>query len=228
MRSLIYVPIIHSSADLGSLARTVAKRGIADLGEDAWQKHVRTVEGFWDVISRYFDSVDASGIKIYQDGMVAEGEVGVKIVEAGEKSGSRNYDIVLRLIKRGAVLVKTEDLRLTKEDLERLLAVTQTKSIIWKLLAFIRYKLVKKRLLNKRDEFIAKRINKTLKQGERGIIFIGAYHDIKKRLAPDIQIREIKDTQKIRKYQMMLPFYDKNKEEFEELRKYVVSEIQPS
>ena len=33
MRTLIYVPVIHTSADLGSLAGDVTKRSIADLGE---------------------------------------------------------------------------------------------------------------------------------------------------------------------------------------------------
>ena len=225
MKFLIYVPIIHTSADLGSLAKDVTKRGIADLGEDLWKVHRKTVDGFWDAISHYFDSIDVSGMKIYQDGMVADGEVGQEIVEAGIKSGSKNYEIVLRLIKRGAILVKTEDFKLVKEERDRLLAITQTKSITKKLLAFIKYKSVKNRLLNLRDKFIAERINETLNHGERGIIFIGAYHNIKKRLPKDIQTREIKETQKVREYQKTLPFYNKNKERFEELSKYLISEI---
>lgn len=225
MKSLIYVPIIHTTADLGSLAKDVTKRGIADLGEDLWEAHRKTVDGFWDSISHCFNSIDVSGMKIYQDGMVAEGVVGQEIVETAIKSGSKNYEIVLRLIKRGATLVKTEDFKLVKEERDRLLAITQTKFIIKKLLAYIKYKFVKNRLLNKRDKFIAKRITETLSQDERGIIFIGAYHNIKERLPQDIQIIEIKDTQKVRKYQKMLPFYNKNKEEFEELSKYLISEI---
>jgi len=208
MRTLIFVPIIHTSADLGSLANDVAKRGIADLGEDLWEAHRKTVDGFWDSISNCFNSIDVSGMKIYQDGMVAEGAVGQEIVEAGIKSGSKNYELVLKLIKRGAILIKTEDFKFVKEERDRLLAITQAKSTIKKLLAFIKYKLIKNRLLNKRDKFIAKRINETLNQGERGIIFIGAYHNIKERLPQDIQIIEIKDTQKVRKYQKMLPFYN--------------------
>lgn len=225
MKYLIYVPIIHTTADLGSLAKYVAKRGIADLGEDLWELHRKTVDGFWDAISNYFNSIDVSGMKIYQDGMVADGEVGQEIVEAGIKSGSKNYELVSRLIKRGATLVKTEDFKLVKEERDRLLCITEAKSVIKKLLAFIKYKLVKNRLLNKRDKFIAKRITESLNQGERGIIFIGAYHNIKKRLPKDIQIEEIKDTQKVREYQKILPFYNKNKERFEELGKYLVSEI---
>jgi len=57
MRTIIYVPVIHTSADLGSLAGDVTKRGIADLGEEVWKEHQRTVEGFWDVnISRWYGS----------------------------------------------------------------------------------------------------------------------------------------------------------------------------
>ena len=88
MRTLIYVPIIHTSADLGSLAKEVNKRGIADLGRGVWREHMKTVEGFWDAIGRYTTSLDVAGVKIYQDGMVAEGEIGQKIVEEGEKSGT--------------------------------------------------------------------------------------------------------------------------------------------
>ena len=79
-RTLIYVPVIHASAELGSLAGDISKRGISDLGEDFWKKHQKTVEDFWGVISNYFDSMDVSGMRIYQDGMIAEGEVGEKIV----------------------------------------------------------------------------------------------------------------------------------------------------
>ena len=225
MRTLIYVPVIHTSADLGSLAGDVTKRGIADLGEDVWKEHQRTVEGFWDAISHYFDSIDVSGMKIYQDGMVAEGEIGEKIVEEGLNLGSRNYQLVSKLLKRGAILVKTEVFKLVKKERDRLLAITQAKSITQKIIAFIRYTLAKNRLLSKRDNYIVKRIDETLNNGATGIIFIGAYHNIKERLPKDIQITEIKDVNKVRGYQRLLPFYNKNRKRFEELSRYLVSEI---
>jgi hypothetical protein len=223
MRTLFYVPIIHTSADLGSLAKDVTKRGIANLGEEVWKEHIRTVEGFLDAISHYFDSINVSGMKIYQDGMVAEGEIGQKMVEEGLKSGSRNYEIISGLTQKGAVLVKTEDFKFVKEERDRLLAITQAKSIARKLITFIKYKLVKNSLLDSRDEFIAKRIDETLNQGETGIIFIGAYHNIKKRLPQDIQIIEIKYADKVREYQMLLPFHNKYKRQFEELSRYLTS-----
>ena len=225
MKKLIYVPIIHTSADLGSLAKDVTKRGIAVLGMDVWEEHIKTVESFWDAITQYFDSMTVTGAKIYQDGMVAEGEVGEKIVEEGKKMGSKNYELVSRLLQKGAMLVKTEDFRLVKEERDRLLTISKAKSKFEKLVAFIKYILAKNRLLDKRDKFIARRIGQTLNHSEKGILFIGAYHNIKKRLPGDIQIKEIKDTQKVKEYQQLFPFYNKQKERIKELSEYLISPV---
>jgi DNA-binding protein len=225
MRTLIYVPVIHTSADLGSIAKEVAKRGIRDLGQELWEKHRKTVEGFWDVVSDYFDSIDVKDMKIYQDGMVAEDEVGKKIAEDTAKAGSKNYQLILKLLDRGAVLVKTEDFKLVKKEYDRLLAITQAKSITKKIIAFIKYKLVKVILLNRRDNFIANRIEQTLKAEGKAILFIGAFHNIKKRLPKDIQIKEVKDAAKVKRYQKLLPFYNKNGKQFDELGKYLVSDV---
>ena len=225
MRTLIYVPVIHTSADLGSIAKEVAKRGIRDLGQELWEKHRRTVEGFWDVVSDYFDSIEVKDMKIYQDGMVAEDEMGKKIAEDTAKAGSKNYQLILKLLDRGAVLVKTEDFKLVKKEYDRLLAITQAKSITKKIIAFIKYKLVKVILLNRRDNFIANRIEQTLKADEKAILFIGAFHNIKKRLPKDIRIKEVKDAAKVKRYQKLLPFYNKNGKQFDELGKYLVSDV---
>jgi pheromone shutdown protein TraB len=203
----------------------VAKRGIRDLGQELWDKHRKTVEGFWDVVSDYFDSIDVKDMKIYQDGMVAEDEVGKKIAEDTAKAGSKNYQLILKLLDRGAVLVKTEDFKLVKKEYDRLLAITQAKSITKKIIAFIKYKLVKVILLNRRDNFIANRIEQTLKADEKAILFIGAFHNIKKRLPKDIQIKEVKDAAKVKRYQKLLPFYNKNGKQFDELGKYLVSDV---
>jgi hypothetical protein len=218
------------SADMGSIAKQADKRGIAGFGEEFWKRHRETISGFWDAISDYFDYIDMDTrnrkkMKIYQDGMIAEREVAQKIVEEGIKSGSKNYELVLRLLKRGAVLVKTEDFKLVKEELDRLLAITKTKSTSKKLFAFIKYRLIKNRLLNKRDEFISRRIDETLNQDEAGILFLGAYHNIKKKLPKDIQIIEVKDREKVVEYQKLVPFYIKNKERFEELGRYLILPI---
>jgi hypothetical protein len=226
MRTLFYVPVIHTSSDLGSLAKDVAERGMVELGQEVWNEHLKTVEGFWNAILLYFMYIDELGLKIYQDGMVAEGEIGQKIVEEGTRLGSKNYELVARLLKQGAILMKTEDFNLVKEERDRLLTLTKAKSVTQKLIAFIKYKLVKNGLLNKRDRFIAQRINETLNDGERGVLFIGAFHNVKKFLSGDIQIKEIKDAQRVREYYRLLPFYHKHKEQSRELSRYLISKVE--
>ena len=225
MKKLIYVPIIHMSADLGSIANHVDKRGIVVFGEEFWKKHRETISGFWDSIVKYFTNLEVKDFKIYQDGMVADAEVGQKIVEEGVKSGSKNYEIIDDLLKKGAVLVKTEDFALVKEERDRIVKITQAATTTQKLIAYLKYKLAKNRLLKKRDNYIAKRIDETLDYGETGILLIGAYHDIIPKLAKDIQVIEVKEARKISRYQNLLLSARKNKLEFEELNKYLISPV---
>ena len=225
MKKLIFVPIIHMSADLGSIANHVDKRGIAVFGEEFWKKHRETVSGFWDSIVNYFTNLEVKDFKIYQDGMVADAEVGQKIVEEGVKSGSKNYEIIDDLLKKGAVLVKTEDFALVKEERDRIVKITRAATTTQKLIAYLKYKLAKNRLLKKRDNYIAKRIDETLDYGETGILLIGAYHDIIPKLAKDIQVIEVKEARKISRYQNLLLSARKNKLEFEELNKYLISPV---
>lgn len=225
MKKLIYVPIIHMSADLGSIANHVDKRGIAVFGEEFWKKHRETISGFWDSIVKYFTNLEVKDFKIYQDGMVADAEVGQKIVDEGVKSGSKNYEIIDDLLKKGAVLVKTEDFALVKEERDRIVKITQAATTTQKLIAYLKYKLAKNRLLKKRDNYIAKRIDETLDYGETGILLIGAYHDIIPKLAKDIQVIEVKEARKISRYQNLLLSARKNKLEFEELNKYLISPV---
>jgi pheromone shutdown protein TraB len=157
--------------------------------------------------------------------MIAEDEIGKKIIEDTAQAGSKNYQLLLKLLEKGAVLVKTEDFKLVKQEYDRLLAITKAKSTKRKIIAFTKYKLLKDVLLSKRDHFIARRINQTLEDNEKAILFLGALHKIKKKLPKDIRIREIKDSSKVRKYQKLLPFYNRHKKLFCELGEYLVSEV---
>jgi len=216
------------SADLGTIAKQVDKRGIAGFGEEFWKKHRKTISGFWDSIVKYFADLEVKGFKIYQDGLVTDGEVGQKIVEEGVKAGSKNYEIIDDLLKKRATLVQTEEFVLVKKERDRIVKITQAKTITGKLIAYLRYRLTKNRLLEKRDNYIAKRIDETLNQGETGILFVGAYHNIISKLSKGIQIIEVKEVQKIRDYQRLLLRCRKNKEEFERLAKYLVSPVTPT
>ena len=227
MRTLLVVPIIHTSADLGTLANDVAKGCIAACGENSWAQHKADVATFWGMIAGYFETMAVAGMKIYQDGMIADGALAQKIVGEGVTSGSLNYELVARLLARGAVLIKTEDLALVKQERDSIVALTQAASIIRVVIALIKYKLVKHRLLHQRDAYIAARIDATLGQDETGILFIGAYHAVTGNLARDITTRAVKDPQKVKEYQQLLPSSAKHKVRFEALREYLRAPIQP-
>jgi len=224
MRKLIYMPIIHISADLGEFSSEISKRGKSMTGDEAWKGHEKTLLGFWDSIDHYFEHFEVKNLKIYQDGLVADEEMGQKIISEGRKQGSRNFEIVSKLMDRGAQLVKTEDFSLVKKEYDYLMKILKSKKKIKKILDVLVYKFRKIKLLKERDEFIAQNINETLKQGETAILFLGAEHEIVSKLTKDIEVIELKKREKIREYRKM--FLKKNKEKKEQLAEYLTSPIE--
>lgn len=225
MRKLIYVPIIHVSADLGDIASEVNKRGRILIGDMDWNKHKEVILGFWASIDRYFDSLDVKNFKIYQDGLVADGEVGMKIVSDSAKRGSKNYEIVSRLIRRGAQLVKTESFPAVKQEYDYLLKITKAKSYVKRIIAALNYRFHKKLLLKNRDNYIARTIDSTLGQGETGILFLGAHHEIIPKLPENIEILELKERERISEYQKSF-ISKKNKEKLNQLADYLISPLE--
>ncbi len=204
MKKLYLIPIIHTSADMGSLGPTLDKRASAKLRPELWQKHKGIVADFWDSISRFTDSLNVSGFRVYQDGLVTDGIEGLRIIREGISQGSRNYDIVGKLLERGAVLMKTEDISLVKQEYHHIMKMTGSKSLKERGAAVLSYKLVKDKLLKQRDDFIAKRIEESLGEGETGILFIGAYHNIIPNLPADIKVVRVKEVDKVREYHTTL------------------------
>ena len=225
MRKLIYVPIIHISADLGDIASEVNKRGSVMIGDVNWKRHKETILGFWDSIAHYFESLNVRNFKIYQDGLVADGEVGLKIVSEGVKSGSKNYEIVSRLITHGAQLVKTENFSVVKKEYDYIIKIAKARKYVKRILAALNYRFHKNRLLRERDEFIAQTITNTLGQEETGVLFLGAYHEIIPKLPKDIDVVELKEREKIKEYQKSI-LSKKNKEKLNRLADYLISPIE--
>lgn len=188
MRRLYLVPILHMSADAGSLALALEETAQAELGREVWQEHKEAVSNLWDYISQFFATRDVKDVKIYQDGMVVDGAEGLRIVREGTARGSKNSEVVGRLLERGAILVKTEDPALVKQEYAYIAKIARAKSRKEKETWALRYQLAQASLLKQRDDFIAGRIKETLGEGETGIIFIGAQHKILSRLSDDIEV----------------------------------------
>jgi len=224
MKKLLYVPIIHMEADLGSVAPTINKRSSQICGKERWNRHKKAVSEFWDSIANLFDHLNASNLKIYQDGLMIDGLLGKKIVEEGARRGSKNYKIILKLIESGAKVMKTEDASLLKEEYNNLIKLSQTKSVLGKTLAYIGYKLRKNPLMKKRDKFIAERINETLQEGEAGVLFIGVYHNVLPLISKDITVCQVKEKSKVKAYFDEL-IWGKNGQNFNQLAEYLTSPV---
>jgi len=228
MRTLIYVPIIHSSADMGSLGKELILKSVSRLGENKWQKHINTVNGYWSVIESYFENIElcTKGTKIYQDGMFVDGEPAIKIINEGIKSVSKNSEIVSKLIGNGAILIKTEDFKMVKNEYDGLQSILKSKNNFQRLFLLLRYKILKPIFLLRRDKFIAGRIAETLGRNETGILFIGAFHKIVKKLPKDITVVQIKEIAKIRKYQKAILSNSKIKsQQLEQLIEYLIKKV---
>jgi len=222
MRRLLYVPIIHMESDLGSVAPAIEKKSASLCEEGRWIRHKETVAQFWDMVADYCCSLDCTNLKIYQDGLPVDGEVGRRIIEEGARRGSKNYQIILDLMKKGAEIRKTEDISLLQEEYKRIIEFTQANSPIQRTPKA--YILHKGRLMAERDRFIARTINQTLREGETAILFIGTYHDVLSHLARDIAVVQLKEQEKVRAYFERV-LCEKDDDEFEQLAGYLISPI---
>jgi len=224
MRKLLYIPIIHVDSDLGSMAGAMNRRSVEICGKEQWERHKEIVTLFWDKISDYFTKLDARDLEIYQDGLMADGELGRRIIEEGAKRGSRNYQIILDLIKRGAKIRKTEDVELLKKELHRILQLAQTDPEQEENSAAMQNRVDGERLMEERDRFVAKTINKTLKDQGKGVLFMGAFHNVLLYLPDDIEVREVKNSQKVKAYFKTL-ISGGERETFDQLAGYMVSDV---
>ena len=197
MRQLLYVPVIHDEADLGSAGASLARASATLLGEQRWRNHLETVDRFWKGVAAFFASLEPHRLVVYQDGLAAEGDLGRRVVEEAARRGSRNYALVLDLLKRGAALRKTEDPRLVLQEREALRPWTGAEAGDPQRRQPSQEG---ERLLEQRDEYIAGAINATLQEHERGVLFLGAHHNVAPSLARDIRVVEVRARAQVVEY----------------------------
>jgi hypothetical protein len=98
MKKLLYIPIIHNKADLGSLGSQLSLEGEGKYGVSRWQNHLEQVDKSWDEIEveilKLLKKKSFDRIKIYQDGLPVVGEIGLKIVKDAAEKGSKNFAII--------------------------------------------------------------------------------------------------------------------------------------
>lgn len=190
MRKLIIIRIVHAPTDMGSASAALEKAGISTLGRARWQENQKKIEKFWQELQAEVDGLglDMGKLRIYQDGLPCAGALGERIVRETAAKGSRNYQIVQKLMDRGARIEATESADLLRLEYSYIKALLEAKTDEERREAEERYNQVKDKLLEDRDLFIAGAIDATLQEGETGLLFIGASHSVLPKIAGDIEV----------------------------------------
>lgn len=184
-RTLVYIPIIHTQADMGALSEHVKKASLKKLGRSGWKRKISLIDNFWTEVEKIIAELKLpwNRVRLYQDGLPVSGRESEIVAELA-KSGSRNHALLLRLIDEGATIMGTESLEILLEEYDHI------KKTLGKESTRLRgqEKSVSASILTRRDRFIAKRINETLLPGEVGVVFIGMLHSLEPWLDRDIHM----------------------------------------
>jgi len=189
IKTLIYIPIIHTETDMGTLSESIQKSTLQKFGRRGLKRKEDMIDNLWMEIEQkiYALSLAYEKARLYQDGLPVCGRE-AEIVTDLAKAGSRNHRLLLLLMKRGATITGTESLELLMEEYEldkQILAARGTRE---KARIEASKKAIIDSLLKRRDRFISDRINSTLFAGETGILFIGMFHSLRNTLDNDIQV----------------------------------------
>lgn len=191
-RRLIWVPIIHTQADLGSLSGSVRRLYVKRSGQATWDQHTQAVQEIWRATREVIEGMDLDypRVRLYQDGLPSCGHE-VEIVTDLARAGSENHQLLVYLMNRGARLVGTESsaLLLQEYELARQVVVALESGQAQGLAP--RQRQMSQLLLEQRDAWIAARIAETLSPGETGLLFLGLLHSLAGRLPGDVQVTRL-------------------------------------
>jgi hypothetical protein len=185
-RKLVYLPIIHTAADMGTLGASIRGMKLSTLGRQGLKQNAAVVDKMWEELERVVSNlpVPPGTVRVYQDGLPVSGHE-QEIVSELAGAGHRNHGLLLKLQARGATLMGTESPELLVEEYQLATAAFACGASAR---TEVRQKQLRDTLLEKRDRYIGDRINRTLGAGESGILFMGMLHQVTRYLDPDIAV----------------------------------------
>jgi hypothetical protein len=188
-RTLIYIPIIHTQADMGALSQAIQRLKVKELGRKGWERNVKLVDKLWARIEQAIEGLALlyERVRLYQDGLPVCGRE-PEIVTELARAGSRNHGLLHRLREKGATIMGTESSELLVEEYELVKEDFASGRREFTRREEPRRKALRDSLLKRRDEYIARRINETLQAGETGLIFLGMLHSLGSGLDKDIRL----------------------------------------
>ncbi len=116
-KRLVYIPIIHTLADMGTLGVSIQRAKLSALGRQSVARNAAAVEKLWTEIERVAGNLPVSPgrVRVYQDGLPVCGRE-QEIVSELADAGNRNQKLLLSLQARGAILMGTESPELLVEE----------------------------------------------------------------------------------------------------------------
>jgi hypothetical protein len=185
---LIYLPIVHTQADMGALKESVVRATLEKTGRAGLARKTAAIDRIWTEIEAAIGALALSfdRVRLYQDGLPICGREAEIVTELAQ-AGSRNHQLLLRLMAQGAILMGTEsgDLLVQEYQLARQSLTTRQPRAAG---VAAQRRALSEALLQRRDQFMAQRINDTLKCGETGILFLGMLHSLDRYLDPDVKV----------------------------------------
>lgn len=176
MARLICVPVLHSAAEMGSAGAAYKAAFIARFGEPQWEARCREYDAIWDAIGKGLAqrAPHLDRVRLFQDSLPVCGHEAALVHELAAQ-GSRNHQLLEKLMRAGATLVGTESPALLLEEYRLLQSPERSPQ-------------QEADLLQRRDRFIAGRILEALGDGATGILFIGALHAVARHLPASIAV----------------------------------------
>jgi hypothetical protein len=185
---LIYLPIVHTQADMGALKEWVARATLEKTGRAGLSRKTAAIDQIWTEIEAVIDALALAfdRVRLYQDGLPVCGREAEIVTELAQ-AGSRNHQLLLRLMAQGAVLMGTEsgDLLVQEYQLARQSLTARPPRAAG---VAAQRRALSDTLLQRRDQFMGQRINDTLKCGETGILFLGMLHSVVRYFQPDVKV----------------------------------------
>jgi len=191
--TLIYVPILHTQKEAGEIL--VSLRGSeSEKPLNSMVQQEKPTKEMWEGIYEKLkeSNIHYPSVRIYQEALPVCGKESEIVAKLAEK-GSRNHQLILELMRKGARLEGTEDPDLLIKEYDYLTKLVNTVSVSIQNYrqALKEYQDKSMKLMKKRDLFITKRIKDSLKNGEMPLVFMGVRHQLEKLLQQDFVINYI-------------------------------------
>jgi hypothetical protein len=209
-RQLIHVPILHSPADMGTMAEKLAAAYVARFGRRHWEEYLVAIGGFWRNVRAGLErlELDYRQVDLYQDGLPVCGRE-MEIVQKAGAMGGENYQLLLDLLAKGATLMGTEDPNLLLREYREIKtalegrpkdADQQPDGNVGLPVGAVgpsmkrsagESQIAVDHSLSDRDAYIGRRIDRSLRPGRIGILFLGMTHNVESFLPDDIVVRRL-------------------------------------